>query len=253
MPEYPHGTPAWIELDTTDGAASSEFYGEMFGWTVADTGPVEETGGYQMFQLGGKSVAGLMAQADLPYSVWATYISVDDADAAADNATRAGGKVVLAPMDVMDIGRMAVLSAPDGSHFGVWEPKSFAGAELVGEAGSRCWSELWTRDSEAAERFYPEVFGWTAKAYEDVPGYTLWQIGDRPVGGLIRMSGEAPPEFPSQWAVLFAVDDTDAAVAKVTELGGGVLVSATDIPPGRFAILADPQGTTFQVLKPNPM
>jgi uncharacterized protein len=254
MPEYPHGTPSWIELDTTDGDAARSFYGQLFEWTVADTGTVEETGGYQMFQSDGKSVAGLMAQADLPYNVWATYISVDDADEAAANVTRAGGQVVLAPMDVMEIGRMGVFSDPAGAHFGVWQAGSFAGAELVAEPGSLCWSELLCRDAEAAKRFYPEVFGWTAAPFAEVPGYTLWQIGDRPVGGLLQMTDENfPSEVPPHWSVVFAVADTDATVAKATELGGTVLSPPMDIPPGRFAVLADAQGTAFQVIKQNPM
>jgi len=252
MPEYPHGTPSWVELNTTDGDASASFYSELFGWTATDAGPVEETGGYRMFQQDGKSVAGLMAQTDLPHGAWATYVSVDDADDAAAKASSAGGSTVVGPMDVMDIGRMAVLTDPTGAAVGIWQPKSFAGADLVNEPVSFCWSELLTRDQAAAERFYPAVFGWTTGTVDGlrIQDYTLWKLGDRPIAGLIQMTDEMfPPEVPSNWAVCFAVEDTDATLARATGLGATAIVHATDIPTGRFAVLVDPQGTPFEVIK----
>jgi predicted enzyme related to lactoylglutathione lyase len=145
---------------------------------------------------------------------------------------------------------MAVFTDPTGAPFGVWQPKSFAGADLVNEPVSFCWGELLTRDQAAAERFYPAVFGWTTSTMDDMENYTFWNIGGRPMAGLIQMTDEMfPPELPSNWAVCFAVDDTDATIAKATELGASVIVPATDIPAGRFAVLMDPQGTGFEVIK----
>jgi predicted enzyme related to lactoylglutathione lyase len=250
MPEYPHGTPSWVELNTTDGDASASFYTQLFGWSASDAGPVEETGGYRMFLQDGKSVAGLMARDDLPHGAWATYVSVDDADSIAKKVSSAGGSTVVEPMDVMDIGRMAVFTDPTGAAFGVWQPKSFAGAELVNEPVSFCWGELLTRDQATAERFYPAVFGWTVSTMEGYENYSFWNVGGRTMAGLIQMTDEMfPPEIPSYWAVCFAVDDTDATIAKATELGATVAVPPADIPAGRFAVLLDPQGTPFEVIK----
>ena len=41
MPEYPPGTPSWVELDTADGGASANFYSQLFGWSVTDAEPVD--------------------------------------------------------------------------------------------------------------------------------------------------------------------------------------------------------------------
>ena len=60
MPErtsYEPGTPSWVDLGTSDLDASRAFYGELFGWTADEPGPVEETGGYTMFRKDGKLVA----------------------------------------------------------------------------------------------------------------------------------------------------------------------------------------------------
>jgi predicted enzyme related to lactoylglutathione lyase len=131
MPEYPPGTPSWVELSSPDADASAKFYGDLMGWKATDPGPAEETGGYRMFQQDGQNVGGLMAhmQEGQP-TAWATYVSVADADETADKVKAAGGSVMVEPMDVMDIGRMAFFADPTGAVFGVWQPKTFTGAAI---------------------------------------------------------------------------------------------------------------------------
>ena len=86
MPErtsYEPGTPSWVDLGTSDPDASRAFYGELFGWTADEPGPVEETGGYAMFRKDGKLVAGVgPLQDDSQPVVWSTYVSTDDLDGA---------------------------------------------------------------------------------------------------------------------------------------------------------------------------
>src|ERR1700753_366121 len=94
MADYPHGTPAWVELSTDDGATAERFYTELFGWEAGEPGPVEETGGYRMFTKDGKAVAGLMAQEGLP-TLWATYFSVDDANIATAQIGEGGGTTMI--------------------------------------------------------------------------------------------------------------------------------------------------------------
>ncbi len=128
MPDYAPGTPSWVELSSPDPEASATFYRELMGWSATEPGPVEETGGYRMFQQDGQSVGGLMGHMEQGQpTTWATYVSVADADETADKVKAAGGDVVVEPMDVMDIGRMAYFTDPTGAVFGVWQPKSFAG------------------------------------------------------------------------------------------------------------------------------
>ena len=252
MPEftsYDAGTPSWVDHATRDLDASNAFYGSLFGWDAEDQG--EDMGHYTMLRKRGKSVAGNMAtMADSQPAVWITYVSVDDLDATVELATHAGAKVFVGPMDVSDIGRMAVFADPTGAAIGVWQPKSFAGAELANEAGSFAWNELNTRDLPAARAFYSEVFGWQPNDM-DMGGteYTEWKLGDRSVAGMMPMPDVVPDEVPAHWLVYFGVDDTDATVSRAAELGATTVVPPTDIPPGRFAVLMDPDGATFAVIK----
>jgi len=254
MPEYPPGTPSWVELSSPDVDASAAFYRELMGWDATEPGPAEQTGGYRMFQQGGQNVGGLMGhmQEDQP-TAWATYVSVADADATARQVAAAGGSTLVEPMDVMELGRMAFFVDPTGAVFGIWQPKGFDGADVVNEPNSLCWNELLTRDAEAGKAFYPAVFGWTAgrPSFEGAPeSYTVWELGGRGVGGMMHMTDEYfPPEIPPHWNVCFAVADCDATVAKARELGASVTTEPMDMPVGRFANLIDPQGASFSIMR----
>jgi predicted enzyme related to lactoylglutathione lyase len=256
MPEYAPGTPSWVELSSPDTDASAAFYRDVIGWSTTEPGP-PETGGYRMFQQGDQNVGGLMGHMqDGQATAWSTYVSVADADEVAEKVKAAGGSVMLEPMDVMDIGRMAFFADPSGAVFGVWQPKSFAGADLVNEPGSLCWNEVLTRDAEANKSFYPAVFGWHAgrPSFAGAPDtYTVWELAGKPVGGMMQMTdGEVPADVPPHWSVCFAVTDCDATVAKARELGARLTVEPVDMPIGRFAGLIDPQGASFTVMQPAP-
>jgi len=253
MSDYPPGTPSWIELSSPDTDAAAEFYGALMGWSATEPGP-PEAGGYRMFQQDEQNVAGLMGimQEGQP-TAWSTYVSVADADATAAKVKAAGGSVMIEPMDVMDIGRMAFFADPGGAVFGVWQPKTFAGADLVNEPNSLCWNDVLTRDADAGKVFYPAVFGWTAgrPSFAGAPDtYTVWELAGKPVGGMMQMTDEHfPAEVPPHWGVCFAVADCDATVAGARELGATVANEPVDMPIGRFAGLIDPQGASFTVMQ----
>jgi predicted enzyme related to lactoylglutathione lyase len=180
-------------------------------------------------------------------------VSVADADETAAKVKDAGGNVVVEPMDVMDLGRMAFFADPTGAVFGVWQPKSFAGADLVNEPNSLCWNEVYTRDAARDKEFYPAVFGWDAgrPTFEGAPDtYTMWEQAGHRVGGMMQMTGEMfPPEVPAHWSVCFAVADADATVAKAKELGATIAAEPMDMPIGRFAGIIDPQGAAFTIMQ----
>ncbi len=253
MPEftsYDAGTPSWVDLASQELAASNAFYGTLFGWEADDQG--EDMGHYTLMRKNGKTVAGNMqVMSEGQPSAWVTYVSVEDADATVERAQKAGATVFVGPMDVSDIGRMAVFADPEGAAIGVWQPKTFKGAELANEAGAFVWNELNTRDIAAAKAFYSEVFGWKPNDMDmgDM-SYTEWKLGDKPVAGMMTMPDMVPAEVPAHWLVYFGVEDADGTVSKSTELGATTLVPPTDIPPGRFAVLADPDGAAFAVIKP---
>lgn len=247
MSEYAPGTPSWVDLGTPDVDAATRFYGGLFGWEVQDQGP--DAGGYRVCLLRGKAVAGMGPQQNPGPPWWTTYVTVADADATVATVKEAGGAVFMGPMDVLDVGRMAVFADTVGAVVAIWQPRAHLGAQLVNEPGTLCWNELATRDIDTAKAFYEKVFGWdgTTSPY-DGSTYTEWHLGGRAIGGMIQMDDQWPAEIPSHWMVYFAVDDCDASAAKATELGGTVSVPPTDIPPGRFSVLNDPQGAVFSVI-----
>src|ERR1044071_4984135 len=114
--------------------------------------------------------------------------------------------------------------------------------------GSFIWYELITRDPEAAAAFYGPVLGWSVKP-SGHPGmdYRLIDAGDGEVGG---MMAPPTPDAPSGWLGYIGVDDVDRTAADVVAAGGTQLMPPTDIPDvGRFALLADPQGVIFYVMR----
>lgn len=252
---YAPGVPCWVDLGTPDIEKAADFYGGLFGWDAPEGENAEQTGGYRQAMLRGKPVAGLMPlmQEGQP-PIWSTYVSVEDADATVARAKEAGATVLAEPMDVMELGRMAVFADPSGAVIGIWQPGSFVGAEVVKEANAVVWNELNTRDPEAAKSFYGAVFGWTFEEREFETGtYTSVKSGEDSVGGMIDITGRAPDEVPPHWLVYFAVDDVDAAVAKATETGGAVALEPFDIAEvGRIAIVKDPFGAVFAAMTPDP-
>jgi predicted enzyme related to lactoylglutathione lyase len=249
--EYAPGTPSWVDLGTPDVEATVAFYGGLFGWEIPESPIADQTGGYRTATSGGRSVGGVMPlMAPEQPAVWSSYVSVDDADAIAGAVAEAGGDVIAGPMDVMDLGRMAMFADPTGAAVGIWQPKAMKGAEVVNEPGSLCWNELHTRDPDAAAAFYSAVFGWTpAPGEQGGEGYlTFHRADDAPVAGLVDIRGKAPDDVPAHWLVYFAVDDCDATVAKAAELGGSTVLGPIDIPIGRFAELVDPNGSSFAVI-----
>jgi len=241
-----------VDHAASDLGVSTTFYASLFGWAPEDQG--EDMGHYTIMRKDGRSAAGdMQVMGEGQPCAWTTYVSVEDAEATAQAVTQAGGSVLAAPMDVSDIGRMAVLADPGGAVFGIWQPKSFIGAEVANEAASFVWSELNTRDVDGAKAFYAEVFGWTPEDVgADAMPYTEFQLGGRAIAGMMPMPEMVPSQVPAHWLVYFGVDDTDASASRAIELGATTLVAPTDIPPGRFAVLADPDGAAFAIIKMEP-
>src|SRR5215212_6936584 len=229
-PEYKPGTFCWVELGTT----------------------------YTMLRLDGKDVAALYAlmpdmraQGVPPH--WLSYVSVSNVDETAEKAKAEGATLMKEPFDVMTEGRMAVVQDPTGAVFALWQAKNHKGSAIRMTANSVCWNELGTNDTQKAGEFYSNVFDWSKEGFgSGAIEYTVFKNGDEGVGGMYQIKPEMGP-IPPHWLVYFAVDDCDAKVQNATELGASVMKPAEDIPGvGRFAILNDPQGAAFALLKPEP-
>ncbi|MDH3738533.1 MAG: VOC family protein [Alphaproteobacteria bacterium] len=118
--------------------------------------------------------------------------------------------------------------------------------------GTFHWNELSTTDVDGAKAFYSEIIGWQFDQMP-MPDGTYWiaKSGDEMAGGLMAMPVAAPDGTPPKWMAYIAVDDVDAAVAKVAGLGGAVLTEAFDIPNvGRMAVIQDPQGAAVSLMTP---
>ena len=250
--DAPVGAPCWVDLLTTDPDRSREFYGRLFGWTVEDPGA--EYGGYVNFLSEGIHVAGCMrndGSAGVP-DLWSVYLATDDADATVQRAVARGGQVMVPPMDVMALGRMAVVVDVGGAVIGMWQPGLHRGFGILGEPGSPAWFELHTRNYDATVDFYRTVFGWDTRVESDTPEFrsTILEHGDEQLAGIMDASGFLPEGVPGGWSVYFAVADTDLALSEVVALGGEVLMGAEDTPYGRLAIAADPTGAVFKLHAP---
>lgn len=254
MMSYDPGTPCWVDLSSPDPVASAAFYGELFGWR-ARTEPVPEAAGYRLFALGDgagecevAAVLPLTSEGQQP--AWTTYVSVTDVDATVKAVEAAGGQVLTGPLDMLDQGRMAIFIDAAGAVIAAWQPRRFQGAALAGDRDTYCWSELVCRDIDGARAFYGEVFGWQGDTRPFGPSsYTEWKIDGRALAGMVQMNEQWPAEIPPHWMVYFAVDDCDACASRTAELGGTVSVRPTDIPTGRIAVLSDPHGAFFSVIK----
>jgi predicted enzyme related to lactoylglutathione lyase len=185
--------------------------------------------------------------------VWSVYLATDDARKTVETAEANGAGVIAPAMDVADLGTMAVVTDPGQAAIGIWQPGLHKGFGVFGEPGTPSWFELHTRDYDAVVPFYRDVFRWDTHAMSDTPDfrYTTLGEGDAALAGIMDSTGFLPHSVPSQWAVYFGVEDTDAALAKIDGLGGSTLIPAEDTPYGRLATAADPTGAMFRLMARN--
>ncbi|MBT2452799.1 VOC family protein [Streptomyces sp. ISL-43] len=258
--DFVPGSPCWIDLGSPDVRAAAAFYGAVLGWEYESMGEGEDMEG-GMFRKDGKIVAGLgKLTEEGARSAWMIYYNVADADATTRAVERSGGTVRVPTRDLDEWGRMAQYSDPSGGQFAVWQPGKDTGVQLVDQPGSLSWTELYTSDAAAAKDFYGGVFGWRFSDMELPGGGSTYSLitpaglpEERMHGGVMEMPAEnlALTNGRPYWHPVFAVDDCDAAVAKVTENGGSVQVGPQDAEGvGRLAVCLDPSNADFVVLAP---
>lgn len=244
---YAHGTPAWVELTTNDVAGAKDFYARLFGWEYHDSGT--RSSPYAMATRNGLRAAGIGTSSRDEPAVWSTYMAVDDAGAAAERITTAGGTLEIESFDVMDDGRMALATDPTGAAFGILQANEHFGAAIVNEHGSLNWNELLTDDITAALTFYSDIFGWTFEMAETPDGanYQTFTVGGRGVGGIMA---KRRPGTANHWVVYFAVNDVTKAIATVSANGGRATYGPIDMADvGVFAGVIDPAGARFSVIQ----
>jgi uncharacterized protein len=272
MPErdgYIPGVPCWVDTSQPDPDGAVDFYRGLFGWEFEDVMPPGSEGKYYIARLHGGEVAavGSIPEAAPPMAMWNTYVWVESADETASKVRDAGGSIMMEPFDIMNAGRMAVFTDPEGAAFCVWQANEHRGARVVNEHGSLNFNGLATRDPESAAAFYGAVFGWKTLTLPAGVMWTLPGYGDHleeKTPGLREQMAQmgAPEGFidvvaalnpiagddadtPAHWSVTFGVDDADATAAQARDLGGEVVAGPFDAPWTRMAVLKDPQGAMF--------
>ena len=178
-----------------------------------------------------------------------TYLAVDDADATVAKVSPAGGQVLMPAVDIGEAGRMAFVADPTGATVGLWQANRHIGATLVNEPGALVWNELLTDKPDSALAFYEAVLGLTHSTMEMAPGQTS------------ECSMSADPVLAAAWnrrcpacrtnGVSTSPSTTPTPPRQRRAADGGQIVAAPfDIPSvGRCAVLTDPQGATFSVMR----
>ena len=246
---YAHGKFVWFENVTTDADRAVAFYTELFNWSTEpfEMGPM---GTYTVLKNGDVGIGGVIPAPgpEVPPH-WIGSLSVEDVDATLAAITDAGGSVMMPPMDMPQVGRMAVALDPQGAAI-----KPFKGESGDPETpepartGDFCWNELWAKDEDAAAAFYGKVAGYGSKA---VPmgdnTYYLFQKDGVDRGGMMK----SPIEAPAFWLPYVSVEDVDATLGRVKQLGGSVEQEPMDVPGvGRIGFFTDPNGAQLALLSP---
>ena len=240
------GKFVWHEQVSSDPKQAQDFYTELFGWGTEVFKPGEVD--YTMISSGGQAHGAFAtAMAGAPPPHWLSHVRVENVDDTVEKAKRAGGQLAAGPFDMGEVGRIAIISDTQGAYISAYQPAG----EPPSPEGVFVWDELGTTDVDAAQRFYEQVFGWTTSDMgADYGGYRIFNRGETGIAGFMTLPDAS---VPPHWQPYVAVDDPDATTAKAEELGGVTLAEPMDVPKvGRIAVLRDPQGATFGIIKPDP-
>ena len=122
---------------------------------------------------------------------------------------------------------------------------------MANAEGTPIWYELLTTDADGAQKFYADVVGWSIapSGMEGTGDYRILTAPDgQGVGGLMTLPDGAP--MKPGWLCYIGVQDVDSMAEKIKSLGGSVHMGPQDIPGvGRFAMVADPQGMVFYIMR----
>ena len=244
-----NGRFVWHEHMTKDPKAAIAFYSEVVGWK---TQPFAEGGDYVMWVGSQGPLGGVMKLPEEAAKMgapphWMGNVQVEDVDATAALAKKAGGKVWKEPADIPTVGRFAVLGDPQGATIAIFKPMGAMALHDDTKEGEFCWNELMTSDGAAAFTFYSELFGWKTLREMDMGPmgtYRIYGVGEKQLGGMMTTPKGAP--LPPTWIYYAETRDLDAAIGRATKKGAKVMNGPMDVPGGgRIAQLTDPQGAVF--------
>jgi predicted enzyme related to lactoylglutathione lyase len=258
----PRGDFIWYELMTPDAEGAKAFYDSVVGWMISDPEPAYN--GYRMIgRSDGKFAGGVLPltqemQQHGARPTWLGYICVSDVDASVASIEQGGGKALMPAFDIPNVGRVAMVSDPQGAPFYIMkpippsnDPDAKSDVFSVDQPQRVRWNELATSDPDAGLDFYRREFGWGQDGDMDMGEmgkYRFIQSNGVNIGAVMRK----PPQLPvSLWTYYIGVDDIDRAVDAIKAGGGQIFNGPMEIPGGEFALNAmDPQGASFGLVGP---
>lgn len=247
------GNFVWLDLETPDPERAMGFYAELMGWRIQEG----DMGGqpYNMFMVGDTHVGGVMklppelqAQGVPPH--WLSYIFVKSADDTARRIEQLGGRTIVPPTDIPNIGRFSIHTDPQGAAFALFQARDASQMTVPRGPGYPCWFELTTSDHHAAKAFYTQIAGFIHNETNDMGEmgtYETFKASD-PSGPPIVGMWTAPKGYPAppNWLPYFEVADLDAACDRVRSLGGKIVNGPMEVPDGsRVAQCIDSTGAAF--------
>lgn len=242
----------WYELCTSDLDAAQDFYGKVIGWSVSPFDGDTDGHEYRIFAMAGRGIAGLMPLPQgMSHPFWLGYVGTSDCDVAVEKAKAAGAKVQRV-MDVPNVGKIGLVSDPQGVGYAIIQGYSDGKSEAFDQAkpGHGNWHELYTTDPDAAFDYYAGQYGWTkgrTMPMGEMGDYQLFQADGVDIGGMMK----APPNVSPSWGFYFGVPDIDEAVEAVNANGGTIVHGPTEVPGGAWIIqLTDPQGAYVAAVGP---
>lgn len=240
----------WADLATDDAATARTFYSRLFGWKFRDFG------GYSVAHNDERPLCGIFQQPrpkDRPDAKprWIGFISVTHIQRAQDAATKAGGRVVVAPGKFPKRGEQAVLADPEGVLFGILRSSAGDPEDFLPEPGDWIWAQLLSRNAPKAASFYKAVAG-----YDIVENTNTNRISDLVLTsrGYARATVRTIPakldRIKPHWLPFVRVKSVAESVASAKQLGGKILIEPQpELLQGRVAVVADPTGAAIGLLE----
>ncbi|MCF1592203.1 VOC family protein [Streptomyces muensis] len=221
----------WMDLKTRDLPGTAAFFAEALGWRFA----VDEedwrkatkvaTGGH--FIGGVSDLANPVYPSGTPAHV-AYYLAVDDVDRRTEAATKLGARVVVAPFDAGDQGRMATLVDPMGAAVSLWQPCRFTGWTFPPHlAGAPHRMVLTCDQPDEARHFYRQAMGTPPECADFVAA---------------DGSGPAVP----RWELAVGVEEPHHVAGRARDQGRDAS-TWFDEAGHPVARISSPEGLTFQV------
>lgn len=248
MANATNGTFVWFDLLTTDPAKAVDFYSHVVGWKAQ---PFNAE--YTMFAGSQGPIGGAMKLPEAAAKMgapphWTSNVQVENVDATVAEAKKLGGRALVDPNDIPNVGRFAVIADPQGASIQVFKPTEPMSVHDTTKPGEITWGELVTTSHESAFVFYSKLFGWKKSRDFDMGPmgkYTIFSAGEKDAGGMFTKSKDMT--MPPAWLYYVEVPTTLAAAIESAKARGAKLLNGpTEVPGGaHIAQLMDPQGAAF--------